>query len=514
MQTKHPTLLLILDGWGHREEREHNAIAMAHTPTWDHIWQTYPHALLSGSGLDVGLPDGQMGNSEVGHMTIGAGRVLYQDLTKINLAIEDQSFFTNPVLKQACTARSDNSDNNNAIHILGLLSPGGIHSHEEHLFALIKLAAEQQCQQVYIHAFLDGRDTPPKSAAASIMALEKVCAQYKTGVISSIIGRYYAMDRDKKYDRTKMAYELLTRGIASYTANSALEAIEQAYARGETDEFVQPTTIKTTTIKDGDTVVFMNFRSDRTKQLSYSLTEPKFTGFARATWPQLKKFVTFTEYATDLRAEIVFPKTLPTKVLGAYLAEHKLTQLRLAETEKYAHVTFFFDGGQDANFVGEEQVLVPSPAVATYDLTPAMSAYEITAKLTAAIASKQFDVIICNFANADMVGHTGNTVATIAAIETLDQCLATILKNILAVNGEIIITADHGNAEFMYDDQTEQAHTAHTNALLPFIYIGKRTIKLLQEYGTLSDIAPSLLTLLNLPIPQEMSGENLFCISK
>jgi len=516
MKTKHPTLLLVLDGWGYREETEHNAIAMAYTPTWDHIWASYPHALLSGSGLDVGLPDGQMGNSEVGHMTIGAGRVLYQDLTKINLAIKDQSFFVNPVLTKAF---EQSSCAGNAIHILGLLSSGGIHSHEEHLHALIKLAAQQHCKQIYIHAFLDGRDTPPKSAMASIIALEKICAQYNTGTISSVTGRYYAMDRDEKYDRTKLTYDLLTLGLTDYTANSALDALEQAYARGETDEFVKPTKIKLVNntqshVKDGDTVIFINFRTDRAKQLSYSLTDPEFIGFARSTMPKLKTFITFTKYAADLKAEIAFPKISPTNVLGEYLAKHKFSQLRLAETEKYAHVTFFFDGGQDCKFAGEVCELIPSPAVATYDLKPEMSAHKITARLTAAIASNKYNVIICNLANADMVGHTGNTTATIKAIETLDQCLATILKNILAVNGEILITADHGNAEFMYDDKTEQAHTAHTNALLPFIYIGNRKINFLQEYGTLSDIAPSLLTLLGLPLPKEMSGENLFCLSE
>lgn len=513
MNTKnYPILLLVLDGWGYRQETEHNSIAMANTPTWDNIWHNYPHMLLSGSGLNVGLPDGQMGNSEVGHMTIGAGRIIYQDLTKINLAIENQSFFTNPILSQAVT----NYNNANALHIMGLLSPGGVHSHEEHIQALIKLAAKHKKELVYIHAFLDGRDTPPKSATTSLIALENLCKKLGVGEIASITGRYYAMDRDKRYDRTKAAYDLLTLGLANYSANNVIDALEQAYHRGETDEFVQPTKIKTkndnTIIKDGDTVIFMNFRADRAKQLSYSLTSADFTGFSRTVTPKLKSFVTLTEYTPDLKAAVSFPKAIPKYVLGEYLEKYKLTQLRIAETEKYAHVTFFFNGGQDCKFNGEERVLVPSPTVATYDLKPEMSAKEVTEKLIEAIASNKYNVIMCNLANADMVGHTGNSEATIKAIETLDSCLADIMKSILSVNGEAIITSDHGNAELMYNQETMQAHTAHTNSLLPFVYVGKRTIKLLQEHGTLSDIAPSLLALLNLPIPEEMTGKPLLKI--
>ena len=512
-QAKRPVVLIVLDGWGHREEHEHNAIALARTPAWDKFASSYPHALLSASGLDVGLPAGQMGNSEVGHMAMGAGRVIFQDLTKINLAIADGSFLQNPVLNHAMLTTAANPDS--ALHIMGLLSPGGIHSHEEQIYALIKLAAARQRKNVYVHAFLDGRDTPPKSAASSLQALTAVC-QASGAEVASICGRYYAMDRDKKYARTKLAYDLLTTGQAEFAADTALAGLELAYARGESDEFVQPTIITTRrnpAIKDGDTVVYMNFRADRTKQLSYSLTQADFTGFARANVPKLQSFVTLTEYATDLAAEVAFPKQALHNVLGEYLAKHNLTQLRIAETEKYAHVTFFFNGGMDSVFPGETRDLIASPNVATYDLTPAMSAKEVTSKLLAAIASQQYDVIICNLANADMIGHTGNTPAAIAAIETLDQCLADIIDQLLKYDGEALITADHGNAELMYDTQTGQAHTAHTNSLVPFIYIGKRSVQLVRDYGTLSDVAPSLLTLLGLAIPEEMTGKTLLKIN-
>jgi 2,3-bisphosphoglycerate-independent phosphoglycerate mutase len=508
----HPTLLLILDGWGCRENVQHNAIAMAHTPCWDQIWNIYPHSLLTGSGLHVGLPDGQMGNSEVGHMTIGSGRVIYQDLTKINLAIENGSFFTNAVLTETLA----NIGKNNSIHLLGLLSTGGIHSHSSHFHALIKLTAKYKTSQLYIHAFLDGRDTPPKSATKDILALDRLCKELNTGEIASITGRYYAMDRDKKYDRTKATYDLLTLGQTQYRTSNALEALEQAYARGETDEFVKPTLITTTSnnaiIKDGDVIVFMNFRADRTKQLSYSFTKQNFDGFTRTQIPKLKDFVTLTEYASDIPAKIAFPKIKPINVLGKHLADHKLTQLRLAETEKYAHVTFFFNGGEDLTFEKEDRKLISSPLVATYDLAPAMSAKEVTQELVTAILNNQYNVIICNLANADMVGHTGNISATIQAIETLDECLKNITEAILTSNGEAIITSDHGNAEIMYDLDNQQPHTAHTNSLLPFVYIGKRKISMLRELGTLSDVAPSLLTLLGLPIPNEMTGRTLLKI--
>lgn len=504
-----PTLLLILDGWGYRECPDYNAIAMANTPYWHQAWQNYPHTLISGSGLDVGLPEGQMGNSEVGHMTIGSGRIIYQDLAKINLAVTDETFFTNQVLIEAL----GNQSNQNAVHILGLLSAGGVHSHECHIHALIKLAAHLHVPKLYIHAFLDGRDTPPKSAAANIQAVENLCRELQTGMIASLCGRYYAMDRDKKYDRTQAAYDLLTLGKADFIAMSASAALELAYARGETDEFVKPTRINdSTTINDGDVVIYVNFRADRTKQLSYSFTRQDFAGFSRTKFPKLKEFVSFTEYANDIPAKIAFPKAKPCNVLGEYLAKHNLSQLRIAETEKYAHVTFFLDGGEEIIYSKEERKLIPSPKVATYDLAPAMSAREITKELISAIKSKQYDVIVCNLANADMLGHTGNLPATIQTIEILDECLAAIMHAILDVNGEAIITADHGNAEIMYDPETKQPHTAHTNSLLPFIYIGKRKIAMQNAGGALADVAPSLLTLLGIPVPQEMTGKSLLQI--
>lgn len=505
-------LLLILDGWGYRAETAFNAIAMANTPYWQQLWNNYPHTLLTGSGLAVGLPEGQMGNSEVGHMTIGSGRAIYQDLTKINLAIADGSFFTNPTLTKAMTKATPA----NAIHILGLLSPGGIHAHEQHLHALIKLAAQNNSPNLYIHAFLDGRDTPPKSAKSSLTRLEAICNNYKVGKIASIIGRYYAMDRDHNYARTQIAYELLTMGKAAYTAIDPQTAVEQAYARGETDEFISPTKIinadRNTNIQDGDIVIFINFRADRAKQLSYSLSKKHFTGFKRKLIPKLTEFVTFTEYSNELTAKIAFPKIKPINTLGECLAKQHLTQLRLAETEKYAHVTYFFNGGEELTFNQEKRILIPSPAVTTYDLAPAMSAQEITKTLIAAIYSKQYQVIICNLANADMVGHTGNLPATIKAINTIDLCLAEIIPAMLAVAGEVIISSDHGNAEFMYDPLTKQPHTAHTNALLPFIYVGNRQVTITKQLGTLADIAPSLLTLLDLTIPAEMTGQSLLTV--
>lgn len=512
MSINHPTLLLILDGWGYRESIPYNAIALAHTPCWDTIWHTYPRTLLLGSGLDVGLPAGQMGNSEVSHMTIGSGRVFFQDLTKINLAIEDGSFFTNQVLTQTLA----NNGDNNTIHILGLLSTGGIHSHSSHFYALLTLASQYKVKKLYIHAFLDGRDTPPKSATENILGLEQLCKALKTGTIASITGRYYAMDRDKKYDRTQIAYDLLTLGKCTYKSPTALDALEQAYARGETDEFVQPTLIATADneamIKDGDVVIFMNFRADRAKQLSASLLQQDFTGFTRTVMPKLKDFITLTEYATDLSTTVAFPKIKPPNMLGEYLAAHHLTQLRLAETEKYAHVTFFFDGGEDIIFPHEDRKLIASPLVATYDLSPAMSAKEVTQALTTAILQNKYNVIICNLANADMVGHTGNMPATIQAIEVLDECLANIINAVLTVNGEAIITADHGNAEVMYNADEQQPHTAHTLSPLPLVYIGKRKITMLRNLGTLSDVAPTLLTLLGLPTPKEMTGKTLLKI--
>lgn len=497
-------VLLILDGWGHRDSSVYNAISAANTPHWDHYWQDYPHTLISGSGMDVGLPDGQMGNSEVGHMTIGAGRVIYQDLTRIDLAIENGDFFKQPVLVDALT-------DDHPVHVFILLSPGGVHSHERHLQALIKMAAEQGVEKLYVHAILDGRDMPPKSAAASILLLEQTMKQYGCGQIASLVGRFYAMDRDKRWDRVQVAYELFTEGKAVFHAKTALEGLEQAYARGETDEFVQPTSILPATIELDDTVIFMNFRSDRARELTRAFTDKNFDGFPRKRPAHTGNFITLTPYAADIKLPTVFEQQKLDNTLGAYLAQLGLHQLRIAETEKYAHVTFFFNGGLETPYPGEERELIASPKVATYDLQPEMSAPALTDELVAAIRSQKYDLIVCNYANPDMVGHTGNFEATVRAIEVIDQCLGLIVETLQQVGGEVIITADHGNAEYMYDEKTNQAHTAHTSSLVPLIYIGRPAI-VNAIPGALSDIAPTLLYLKGLSQPKEMTGHSLLTL--
>ncbi len=498
--------LIILDGWGHRTDLPHNAILAADTPVWDTLWQDCPHALLSGSGLDVGLPPEQMGNSEVGHLTMGAGRTVYQELTRIDQAIAEGTFLQTPVFLDAINQAKKTQK---AIHILGLLSPGGVHSHEQHIFALIQLAAQQQAPDVYIHAFLDGRDTPPQSALNSLIQLEKTCQQFHCGRIASIIGRYYAMDRDQRWERVQKAYELLTAGTAEYQADTAETALKMAYARGETDEFVKATRIQTpVTINDGDIIIFMNFRADRARELTRAFTENHFTGFKRHKTPQLAAFISLTQYAADIKTTSAFsPQTL-TNVLGEYVAKQNLTQLRMAETEKYAHVTFFLNGGQEQPFNGEDRILVPSPKVATYDLQPEMSAFEMTEQLVHAIQSQKYDLIVCNFANPDMVGHTGNFPAAVKAIEAVDQCLGKLKTALQTVGGEMIITADHGNAECMFDEKNQQPHTAHTCELVPFVYYGRHAI-ITKAQGNLADIAPTLLYLMNLPVPLEMTGQSL-----
>jgi 2,3-bisphosphoglycerate-independent phosphoglycerate mutase len=447
-----------------------------------------------------------MGNSEVGHMHIGAGRILEQDYTRINHAIENGSFFQHErllsVLKKA-------EHDKKAIHILGLLSPGGVHSHESHLHALLKCIAQQAFhQKVYLHLFLDGRDTPPRSAKASIKKLEELlpaCTEIK-----SITGRYYAMDRDSRWDRVEKAYDVLTAGRANFHAANALEALEKAYERNESDEFVQPTIIgESMPIQEGDTVIFMNYRADRVRQLSRALILDDFSGFERKKQPNIGQFVTLTHYAKDIPSIELFPPLRPQHTLGECIADAGMKQLRIAETEKYAHVTFFFNGGVETPFVNEERVLIPSPKVATYDLQPEMSAISITKHIVDTVKSQQYDVIIANFANADMVGHTGDMEATIKAVECLDTCLKNIAEAAKPVSAEIVITADHGNAECMYDTEIAQPHTSHTTYPVPFLYIGKPEVKVLREKGSLIDIAPTLLHLLGLPIPTEMQGKSL-----
>lgn len=501
-----PFVLIILDGFGTRAATSDNAISAAATPNFKQLYKSYAHTLISGSGHDVGLPKGQMGNSEVGHINLGSGRVVYQELTRIDNEIETGNFYQNPVLLKAIEAVKNN---HSTLHILGLLSPGGVHSFEEHFVALIELAHRQGLHQVMLHAFLDGRDTPPKSAKNSLERFDLLLRSQNIGQVASIVGRYYAMDRDKRWERTEQAYELLTQGKAVRTADNALAALELAYQNNETDEFVKPTLIKgAKTIADGDAVIFMNFRADRARQLTHAFVDDNFSHFNRGPKLKLADFVTLTEYEKGLSAQVAYPPQSLHNVLGEYLSELGLKQLRIAETEKYAHVTFFFNGGREDPFPGEERILVPSPKVATYDLQPEMSAYELTEQLVTAILSKKFDLIVCNYANADMVGHTGNFEATVKAIDTLDTCIGRVVSALKEVGGEALITADHGNAEKMRDETTGQAHTAHTSDPVPLIYVG-RAAKVVYNDGILSDIAPTLLNLMGLPVPKEMTGRIL-----
>ncbi len=503
-------LLVVLDGFGYNEATEHNAIALADTPTWDALWAQQPHTLISGSGEDVGLPAGQMGNSEVGHMNLGAGRVVYQDFTRINLAIEQGEFVNNPSFN-AAFKKLDQSGG--ALHVMGLLSPGGVHSHEQQIFALLRGAAERGIKDIYLHAFLDGRDTPPRSAEASIKAAQDLFKSLGTGSIASIVGRYYAMDRDNRWDRQEQAYNLIVRGEAPFHADSGLEALQQAYKRGENDEFVQPTAIHNAgqvpvALHAEDVVIFMNFRSDRARQLTRAMTDPDFDGFKRRSFVALTEFVTLTRYADDIKVPCAFDQQHFSNTLGEYLSKLGKRQLRIAETEKYAHVTFFFSGGVETPYEGEDRLLIPSPDVATYDLKPEMSAQEVTDKLVEAIGSGTYDVIICNYANGDMVGHTGQLEPAKKAVETLDACLARLTAAISAVGGQMLITADHGNVEQMKDLQSQQDHTAHTQNVVPLVYVGPQQLSF-KDNGTLSDVAPTLLTLMHVEVPAEMTGHSL-----
>jgi len=512
-KTIKPLALIVLDGFGHRDDPHDNAVALAHAPNM-HSWEkSYPHTYVSASGLDVGLPAGQMGNSEVGHMTIGSGRVVYQELTRLDQEILDGNFEKNLVLNSAIES---SKKNNTALHILGLLSPGGVHSHELHIQAMVKMGIKLGAPKVYLHAFLDGRDTPPRSAKKSLETMDQIFKNFKnnsgknfTGGIASITGRYFAMDRDNRWDRIKLAYDLLVHGQSEFSAESAVEGLEAAYVRGENDEFVKPTKILNNAhIQDGDSVIFMNFRSDRARELSHAFVDSEFEKFDRKNKLNLAHYVSLTEYEAGLKAEVAYGPQSLDQVLGQVIAENNLKQLRIAETEKYAHVTFFFNGGLETCFPGEDRILVNSPKVATYDLKPEMSAYELTDKLIEAIKSNQYDLIICNYANADMVGHTGNLKAAIEAVEALDICLGKVLEALKSVGGEALITADHGNAEQMSDPKTGQAHTAHTCELVPVIYTGSAEV-LVKNGGGLADIAPTVLNLMGLEIPKEMTGKVL-----
>jgi 2,3-bisphosphoglycerate-independent phosphoglycerate mutase len=507
-------VLIILDGWGYSDNTIYNAIESARKPVWDRLWENYPHTLINASGVEVGLPDNQMGNSEVGHMNIGSGRIVPQEFTRITRAIEDGSFFENEVLNSAFRHVAATGK---AVHILGLLSPGGVHSHQEHVFALLELAARCGVKEAWLHAFLDGRDTPPKSAEEYLHDAHLRMGEIGIGRFASIVGRYYAMDRNNNWDRTRVAYDLISQGKAEFTSEDAFIAVDMAYARGESDEFVRPTAIvrrggAPVAVQDGDVMVFANYRADRARQLSLAFTKPDFDAFPRERIPALHAFISMTRYKREYEFPVAFPPLHLDNVFGEYISELGLKQLRIAETEKYAHVTFFFNGGEERVFRNEDRILVPSPHVPTYDLKPEMSAFEVTDHIVEAVRARKYDVIVCNFANADMVGHTGDYNAAVKAIEAVDACLGRIAEATLEAGGELVITADHGNAEQMRSFITEkvkaQPHTAHTSNLVPFLYIG-RPAEALPGPGALCDVAPTLLYLMDVPQPAEMTGRSL-----
>ena len=506
-----PLLLAILDGWGLREDKESNAIALANLPNYHHLISTYPHTVLKCSGEDVGLPRGQMGNSEVGHLNIGAGRIVYQELTRISKAIEDGSFFTNEELLRAVNkAKSGHKK----LHLLGLVSDGGVHSHLDHLFAILMMAKEQGLTEVYIHAFLDGRDVSPTSGLGYIKKLQEKCRELETGKIATVMGRFYAMDRDRRWERVALAYQAMVEALGE-KASLADEAIKQSYEKEITDEFMLPTVIVDEkgspigSIAEGDSIIFFNFRADRAREITRAFTDKDFNGFFRARGHLGVHYLCLTQYSVDINAPVAFPPENLRDTLGEVLSKQGLNQLRIAETEKYAHVTFFFNGGIEAPNPGEDRILVPSPKVATYDLSPEMSAYEVTERLLAELEKGLYQAVVLNFANPDMVGHTGSLEAAIKAVEAVDACLGKLVSKVLAKKGIMLITADHGNAENMVDPQTGGPHTAHTSNLVPFILVGEHLQAAQLHTGSLRDIAPTMLDLLDIEKPIAMTGQSL-----
>ncbi|TME74484.1 MAG: 2,3-bisphosphoglycerate-independent phosphoglycerate mutase [Chloroflexi bacterium] len=505
-------VLVIIDGWGYRVEPAGNAIAAARKPNWDALWARWPHTTLAAAGEPVGLPEGQQGNSEVGHLNIGAGRIVYQDLTRINLAIRDGSFKRNPVLLRAMTDVRER----HALHLLGLVSPGGVHSSVSHLIALVEMAHQLGVPRIHIHAFTDGRDEPPTSAAGFMQDLLAELKRIGAGRIASVSGRYYAMDRDKRWERTELAYRTVVEATGP-TAADPLVFIKESYEAGITDEFLKPTRIvppdtdPVDAISDGDSVIFFNFRPDRARQLSHAIVDETWDHFRRTNRPRLAHFVTFTEYEKGLPAEVAFPDEPLTGVLAEVIASAGWRQFHTAETEKYAHVTYFLNGGREAPFEGEDRLLVPSPKVATYDLEPAMSARPVTDVLLDRLATGRYRFLVVNFANPDMVGHTGVFPATVEAVEVVDAMLGRIGEAVLAGKGILAVTADHGNAELKVDAKTGAPLTAHTTSPVPFILGGAPGVQRLREAGKLGDIAPTILPLVGLRPPPEMTGDDLRC---
>ena len=502
-----PMMLMILDGFGSNENEKANAINIANTPNIDRIMKTWPTTKIHTSGLNVGLPEGQMGNSEVGHTNIGAGRVVYQDLTRITKAIEEGDFFS---IKEFSESIENCKKHNSKLHIMGLLSDGGVHSHIRHLSALLELAKRKDFEDVYVHCFLDGRDTPPSSGEGYITKLQEKMQEKGVGRIASISGRFYAMDRDKRWERVKKAYDALVKGEGE-KATSPIQAIESSYQQEIFDEFVLPTVIYSNNepiakIENNDSVIFFNYRPDRAREITRSLVDPKFDGFD--TKPLNLYYVCFTQYDETMpNVEVAFKPTRLKNTFGEYISKKGLKQLRIAETEKYAHVTFFFNGGEEKVFEGEDRILVPSPKVATYDLKPEMSAYEVTEKLLEAINQDKYDTIILNYANPDMVGHTGILESAVKAIEAIDECVGKVVQTVREKGGVILITADHGNSEQMIDYKTGEPHTAHTTNPVPLILVGMEGVAL--KEGKLADLAPTMLDIMGLEKPEEMTGESL-----
>ncbi|MCR3883550.1 MAG: 2,3-bisphosphoglycerate-independent phosphoglycerate mutase [Methanothrix sp.] len=499
-----PVTLIIMDGFGEGDEDEGNAIASAKTPTIDLLVRSYPKTTLGAAGLDVGLPPGQMGNSEVGHLNLGAGRIVYQDYTRINLAIEDGSFFDNPVLTEAMDSALKRGGR---LHLLGLLSDGGVHSHNTHLYALLRLAKARGIDRVWIHAILDGRDVPPRSALGYFRELEEEIRSAGVGKVATVAGRYYAMDRDRRWERTKLAYSAMTSG-EGLQAPGPKEAVRAGYDRGEDDEFLRPTVVDPEgTVEDGDAIIFFNFRPDRARQITKAFTTPDFCEFE--TEKMAVTFVCMTEYQESIRAAVAFPADHLTDTLGDVVSRAGLLQLRIAETEKYAHVTFFFNGGREEASPGEERLLIPSPKVATYDQKPEMSAFQVTDAVVEKIREGVYDLIVLNYANPDMVGHTGIFDAAVEAVEAVDECVGRVVAEVLARGGAVLLTSDHGNAEKMEDRSTGQHHTAHTSNRVPFILAKDGRRERLRDGGILADVAPTVLELLGLAPPPAMTGRSL-----